>query len=79
MLYRYKAIDQTTEEEKDGSIEAATVDIAIAALQRRKLIIVSIVPADQVSFWEKTITAGPRVSYRDVVILSRQIATLFKA
>lgn len=79
MLYRYKAIDQTTEEEKDGSIEAATVDIAIAALQRRKLIIVSIVPADQVSFWEKTITSGPRVTYRDVVILSRQIATLFKA
>lgn len=79
MLYRYKAIDQVNEEEKQGSIEAATVDIAISALQRRKLIIISIVPADQVSFWERTMSAGPKVSYRDVVILSRQIATLFKA
>src|SRR3989339_51012 len=79
MLYRYKAIDQLNEEEKQGNIEAATVDIAISALQRRKLIIVSIVPADQVSFWERAMTSGPRVSYRDVVILSRQIATLFKA
>lgn len=79
MLYRYKAIDQTNEEEKLGSIDAATVDIAIAALQRRKLIIVSIVPADQVSFWERMVVAGPKASYRDVVILSRQIATLFKA
>lgn len=79
MLYRYKAIDQLNEEEKTGSIEAATVDIAIAALQRRKLIIVSIVPADQVSVWERFVSSGPTVSYRDVVILSRQIATLFKA
>lgn len=79
MLYRYKAIDQVNEEEMEGSIEAATVDIAISALQRRKLIIVSIVPADQISFWERTMSTGPKVSYRDVVILSRQIATLFKA
>ena len=80
MLYRYKAIDQTNEDEKSGTIEAATVDIAISALQRRKLIIVSIVAADKVSFWERNMLLGQQnVSYRDVVILSRQISTLFRA
>ena len=79
MLYRYKAVDQTNNEEKNGTIEAATVDIAIASLQRRKFVIISIVGADDVPFWEKAILTEKRVSYRDVVILSRQIATLFKA
>ena len=32
MLYRYKAIDQNNNEEKSGTIEAATADVAIAAL-----------------------------------------------
>lgn len=79
MLYRYKAIDQTNEEEKSGTIEAATVDSAIAALQRRKLVIISIVVANEISFWENFAAGGQRASYRDVVVLSRQISTLFKA
>jgi type IV pilus assembly protein PilC len=79
MLYRYKAIDQNNNEEKSGTIEAATADVAIAALQRRKLIIVSIVAADKLPFFEKMMTMGKKVSYREVVILSRQIATLFQA
>lgn len=79
MLYRYKSIDQVNGEEKNGTIESATVDVAIAALQRRKLIIVSIVSADKLPFWEKAMSMGKKVSYRDVVILSRQISTLFHA
>lgn len=79
MLYRYKAIDQNNNEEKSGTIEAATADVAISALQRRKLIIVSIVAADQLPFFEKMMAMGKKVSYREVVILSRQIATLFQA
>lgn len=79
MLYRYKAIDQNNGEEKQGTIEAATVDVAIAALQRRKLIIVSIVASDNLPVWEKMMSAGHKVPYREVVILSRQIATLFHA
>lgn len=79
MLYRYKAINQDTNEEKNGTIEASTADIAIAALQRRKLIIISIVAADNLPFFEKMMTMGKKVSYREVVILSRQIATLFQA
>lgn len=79
MLYRYRALDQVNSEEKNGTIEAATVDIAISALQRRKLIIISIVAADGISMWEKMMTMKKTVSYRDVVILSRQMATLFQA
>ncbi len=79
MLYRYKAIDQINNEEKSGTVEAASVDVAIAALQRRKLIIITIVAADDLPFWEKIMTFGTKVSYRDVVILSRQMATLFRA
>ena len=79
MLYRYTAIDQEDQEEKNGTIVAATVDVAIAALQRRKLMIISIVATDETSFWKKTIFVGQKASYRDVVILSRQIATLFHA
>lgn len=79
MLYRYKAIDQEDQEEKNGTIVAATVDVAIAALQRRKLMIISIVATDETSFWKRTLLVGQKASYRDVVILSRQIATLFHA
>ncbi len=81
MLYRYKAIDHTDGEEKSGSIDAATLDIAIAALQRRELVIISIVAADTVSVWKKMSLMGgsQSVPYREVVILSRQISTLFHA
>jgi type IV pilus assembly protein PilC len=79
MLYRYRAIDTATNEDKEGSIEAANVDVAINALQRRKYVIVSIVSVEQVPFWEKLFSAHGSVKYREVVILSRQVSTLFKA
>ena len=81
MLYRYKAIDHTNGEERNGSIDAASVDIAIAALQRRELVIISIVAADTQTVWEKLSSLGTsrKVTYREVVILSRQISTLFHA
>lgn len=79
MLYRYSAIDQATGEERAGTIEAATVDIAISALQRRSLVIVSITASDETPFWEKAFSIRQKVKHRDVVILSRQIATLFGA
>jgi type IV pilus assembly protein PilC len=79
MLYRYKAVDQISLQEEFGTMDAATVDIAISALQRRKLVIISIVAADDVPFWERSVIFQKEVSYREVVILSRQIATLFHA
>lgn len=77
MLYRYKTI-QSNGAPQEGTIEAVNKDLAIAALQRRDLIVVSIEEADkkknvlQMTFFE-------RVSMKDIVILSRQISTLFEA
>jgi len=79
MLYRYKAINQDTGEEKGGIIEAPTAELAIVGLQRRKFIIVSIVSVDDISFWDRIVVFEKRVAYRDVVMLSRQISTLFHA
>jgi type IV pilus assembly protein PilC len=56
------------------------VDIAISALQRRGFILSSIHPADESgSLLNKSFTMFEHVSNRDLVILSRQIATLFQA
>ena len=77
MLFKYKAVDDGGAN-KEGEIDAPNRDIAISSLQRRGFIIISIKEADgnksifDISFFNK-------VSTKDVVILSRQIATLFEA
>src|SRR5690348_9390040 len=78
MLFTYRGIDQDSHE-REGTIEAPTQDAAITALQRRNLIISSIVPAEKKSLLEMEIPVFNRVKNKDVVILSRQIATLFEA
>lgn len=77
MLFKYKAVDEAGVN-KEGEIDAPNRDIAISGLQRRGLIILSIQNEEekksflQFSFFDK-------VSTKEVVILSRQIATLFEA
>ncbi len=77
MLFKYKAVDERGIK-KEGEIDAPNRDLGISALQRRNLIVVSIIEAEkkksflEISFFEKA-------SNKDVVILSRQIATLFEA
>lgn len=77
MLFKYKAINNDGVN-KEGKIDAPTRDIAISGLQRRGLVVISIKEEGenksllQLSFFEK-------VSKKEVVILSRQIATLFDA
>ena len=78
MLFTYSAIDQDGHE-RSGTIEAPSQDIAIGALQRRNLIISAINSAEKSSFFKLDIPFFNRVSNKDVVILSRQIATLFEA
>lgn len=79
MLFKYKATTPEGEV-KTGSIEAASPEIAIGALQRRNLIIVSFKEEKTKSaFFEKTISFGSGVKKRDVVLLSRQLSTLFEA
>lgn len=78
MLFYYEAISSAGEKKK-GSVDAASRDLAIAAIQRRGLIIVNVSEGEgkkslmQMSFFEKG------VAMKDVVIMSRQISTLFEA
>jgi type IV pilus assembly protein PilC len=78
MLFKYTAIDKTGHETA-GSIDALNEDVAISSLQRRGLVIASIVSAEEKSFFKTDITFFDRVSNKEIVILSRQISTLFEA
>jgi type IV pilus assembly protein PilC len=79
MLFNYQSVDQAGTQQK-GSIDAANVDIAIASLQRRGLVITSINEADKKDgLLSMNLSFLDRVSNKDVVILSRQLATLFEA
>ena len=78
MLFNYKAVDQNGEQ-KEGSIDAITLDVAIASLQRRGFIISSIKGDDDKGIFKRSFSFLERVSNKDVVILSRQMATLFEA
>jgi len=78
MLFKYKALDATGSEQ-EGTIETVNEDTAIAALQRNGLVITSVEPADKKDIFHGEITIFQRVSTKELVILSRQIATLFEA
>jgi type IV pilus assembly protein PilC len=78
MIFKYEAITNTGEK-KNGSIDASSKDSAVAAIQRRGLIISSIQEEGvrngifKLAFFQK------RIKMKDVVIMSRQISTLFEA
>jgi type II secretory pathway component PulF len=78
MLFNYEALDEKGEK-KTGSIDAVNVDIAIASLQRRGLVLTSVKNAEETSMLQRSIPLFDRVSTKDVVILSRQLSTLFEA
>lgn len=78
MLFTYHAIDQDGHE-RDGTIEAPSQDVAVSALQRRSLIVSVIEPYGKKTFLNMEVSLFDRISNKDVVILSRQIATLFDA
>lgn len=79
-LFNYKALDAQGVE-RLGTIDALNIDLAIGALQRRGLIISSIDPdrgkADSVLSMNLSIFDSVRSS--DIVMISRQITTLFEA
>lgn len=78
-LFTYTGIDADGTE-REGTIDAATIDLAIGALQRRSVVISRINPA-------KTKDTGLRykislfnsIKGSDIVMMSRQITTLFEA
>lgn len=77
MIFDYKAVTNTGEK-KEGKIDAASKDLAIGVLQRKGLIVVSIYEeGTKKSFIKISFFDG--VPMKDIVIMSRQIATLFEA
>lgn len=78
MLFSYHALDKDGHE-RAGTVEALSVDVAVSTLQRRGLIVSSIEPVTKKSALNIEIGFFKRVSNKEIVILSRQIATLFEA
>jgi type IV pilus assembly protein PilC len=82
MLFNYKAIDQANIQ-REGTVEATSVDAAISAVQRRGYTLVSIDEVKEAGRLQKMMNIDidmfKSVSYKDIVILSRQISTLFQA
>lgn len=78
MLFNYKVVTKTGAQKK-GQIEAATMDLAVANLQRREYVVVSIIPDSQKSFLEMSIPFFDKVPMKDIVLMSKQASTLFEA
>ena len=79
MLFNYKAIDQHNTS-REGVVEATNVDAAISRVQKEGYTIISIDPVDEkTSILDIEFNWFKRISNKDIVILSRQISTLFDA
>lgn len=78
MLFKYKSVDKDGAE-KEGRIEAINEGVAISSLQDRGFIITQIEPAGKKNLWNLEISFFEKVSNKDIVILSKQISTLFGA
>jgi type IV pilus assembly protein PilC len=74
-LFVYAARETGSGRERDGSVSAATEQEAVAALQKRDLLVLSI--ERKVS--ERGQTSGGRVNLADLVVFTRQLATMVDA
>ena len=77
MLFTYKTTSKDGMPQV-GSIDAPSADLAIGSLQRRGLMVISVVPESEKKSWS-TFSFFNRIKVQEVVIMSRQIATLFAA
>lgn len=80
MVFEYKAVDKEGVP-REGTVEAQNIESAIETVEGREYTIISVDPVDEKkeSILDIEITWFERVSNKEVVILSRQIATLFDA
>ena len=78
-VFKYSGLDQEGNK-REGTIDAVSIDLAISALQRRGLVISTIDPADESGQGlNRNIGFFERVTSADIVMLSRQMSTLFEA
>lgn len=82
MLFNYKAVDSNNLQ-REGTVEAPTIDAAISAVQKRGYTIISIDDVESSKSLSDYLNIEFKmfqsVSNKDIVILSRQISTLFQA
>jgi len=78
MLFYYEALTKEGEVQ-NGSIDAINENSAVTSLQQRGLTIVSIRTSDERSIFKRQLFLSKKVPVRELVIFSRQIATLFSA
>ncbi len=82
MLFKYVALDKTNAQ-REGTVEALSIDAAITAVQKRGYTVTAIDPIEEKRTLRDLLDVDfalfQGVSNKDVVILSRQISTLFTA
>ncbi len=79
MIFSYKAIDQHNTP-REGTVDATSIDSAISTVQKRGYTVISMEPIEEkTSIYNIQIDWFQRISRKDIVILSRQMATLFDA
>ncbi|MCA9352056.1 type II secretion system F family protein [Patescibacteria group bacterium] len=78
MLFNYKVVTKEGIEKK-GQIEAASSDIAVATLQRREYVVVSLVPDNKKGFLASNIPFFDNVPMKHIVLMTKQASTLFEA
>ncbi len=78
--FKYEALDQNGKA-TNGIVNAGSQDAAITQLQRQGLTLTAITGGAEKSIWAQMqdVSLFNKVSSRDLVLLSRQIATLFEA
>jgi type II secretory pathway component PulF len=82
MLFKYVAIDKTNIQ-REGTVEAPSIDAAISAVQKRGYTVTAIDPIEEKKGLQELLNFEfalfQGVSNKDIVIISRQISTLFTA
>ncbi len=79
MIFSYKAIDDKNLP-TNGTIETTNKELAISSLQKRGYTILSIQSAEEnKGFFNKSFNLFGAVKNKDIVILSKQMSTLFTA
>lgn len=78
MLFKYEAITSGGEK-KIGTVDAMNRDLAIVAIQRKGLIVSSVYEEKVSGSFLNLTIFKKKVSMKDIVIMSRQISTLFEA
>jgi len=78
MLFRYTARTKRGEVQ-NGTVEAATHEAALDVLHRNNLTVVSLEKEESSQFLSSLSRLFERVKTKDIVIFSRQLATLFDA